>query len=101
MTEQELREGIHSAFYRIVRQLEPVPLDDFFKMTVEVTWPTGESPSGWVDFWWESVTVEIQSTVMSRREYVLDFNAKWLKDNKERTWNWVKDYIGRNLGPLT
>jgi hypothetical protein len=100
MTLQEIYEVVHSAFYRVVRDIQPVPIEYFFNLKIEETWPPGGSPSGWPDFWWESVAVEIQNAVMARREYILDFNAKWLKDNKTKTWNELVDYISRKLVPL-
>lgn len=100
MTKEELREVVHSAFYRVVRQVGPIPIEDFFNKKIEETWPQAESPSGWPDFWWESVSVEIQNAVMTRKEYILDFNAKWLKDNKTKTWEELINYIFKKLGPL-
>ena len=101
MTEEQARELVHSAFYRIVRQANPTPIDEFFEKSIEETWPDGETPSGWSDFWWESVAVEIQNAVMSRKEYVLDFDRKWLKDNKTQPWESLITFMGDNLVPLT
>ena len=100
MTIKELTEAVHSAFYRIVRQVNPMPIEDFLKNTIEETWPQEQSPSGWPDFWWESMAVEIQSAVMTRREYILDFNAKLLKESKTMTWEELINYIFNKLGPI-
>lgn len=100
MTKKQARELVHSAFYRIVRQANPTPIAEFFDKTIDETWPEGESPSGWPEFWWESVAVEIQNAIMSRKEYLRGFDRKWLKDNKESSWESLITHMGENLVPL-
>ena len=100
MTIKELRQVTHSAFYRIVRIASPLRLDDFLEATVAETMPADASPTGWPDFWWESIAVEIQSAVMTRLEYIRGFDAGWLKQNKSKPWKEVTRLAGRKLGPL-
>ncbi len=99
VTKKEARAVVHSAFYRIVRQAEPTTLTNFYNMKVEDTVPSGRPPSGWPGFWWESIAVEIQNAMITRKVYILDFNAKWLSDNKSKKWDQVLDYIGTKLVP--
>ncbi|MEM7203893.1 MAG: hypothetical protein AAF628_26755 [Planctomycetota bacterium] len=102
MNKNEAARAVHSAFYRIVRTAAaPMNLTKFFDAKIEDTWPDDNSPSGWRDFWWESVAVEIQSAAAARREYILGFGRKWLKQNKARKWSAVLDHMRENLVPLS
>jgi hypothetical protein len=98
-TEKEFREAVHSAFYRIVRIRQP-PVSEFFDRSIASTWPEGSSPSGWPDFWEESVAVEIQGAMTSRRAYLLDFHASWLKSNKAKNWETLVIHARTHLVPL-
>ena len=93
-TRQRARGVIHSAVYRVVRQLQPMSLQQFYSTKVEDTVPSGPSPTGWRGFWWVSIADEIQNGAMAYKTYILDFDGQWLKQNKNRTWNQVLDYIG-------
>jgi hypothetical protein len=97
MEEKEVRETIFSAVYRIVRILKQPTIDDFFKQTIEST--VGEiqqaAPSGWEDFWWESLATEIQTAFIARKLYILDFGKQWLKDNKAKTWEALYEYLDK------
>lgn len=94
MTEDEIKGAIYSAVYRIVRISSAPTIDDFYKQTIKDTVGPIEqsSPSGWEDFWWESLATEIQNAFISRKKYILDFDKKWLKDHEEKTWNELLNY---------
>ena len=96
----EVRRIIHTAFYRIVRVRTPPELDQFFRTAIQDTWPKERSPSGWPDYWWETVAVEIQTSVMSRGEFIRRFDGKWLKDNKNKAWQALSSHAEEWLAPL-
>ncbi len=101
ITKTDAKAIIHSAFFRVVRNVGPMPPGEFFDMTVEATLPIGRSPSGWEKFWWESIVTEIQSAFLSRRYYILDFTADFLFDNKADTWEAILTYIGTKRIPIS
>ena len=101
MTEAQFRRVVHTAFYRVVRSANPVPFNEFFDEKIEETWPTTPPPTDWSDFWFESVSVEIQSSIMARKEYLDGFSLKWLKDNQTEKWEaLVQHALQGNLVPL-
>ncbi|MCR9243527.1 MAG: hypothetical protein NXI31_00740 [bacterium] len=72
----------------------------FMESTIESTWPEDTSPSGWPDFWWESVALEIQNAVVARQEYLREFGRNWLKQNKAKKWQALLAHMAQHLGPL-
>lgn len=100
MDKEEVRGIIHSAVYRIVRQLDPIPVDNFFDKTIKETVPQGGTPSGWEDFWWESLAAEIQNAFISRKMYILGLTAKWLKERRDGKWENLISHLDDNLGPF-
>ncbi len=101
MTGQELKELIHSAVYRIIRQLEPYDIETFMHKTIKETIPSGPTPSGWPDFWWESLSVEIQAAAMARKKYLSDISAQDLKKKQDGTWFDLVDHIlDARINPL-
>jgi len=101
MTAEELRETVHSAFYRVVRNARPVSISVFFQATIESTMPTGPSPSGWPGFWWESIAVEIQNALLARRNYITGLDAGWLQAHKTKLWEELVTYANSgNISPV-
>jgi hypothetical protein len=95
----DLQGIVYSAFYRVVRSAHP-DLNAFLASTVHGSLPAGPSPTGWPDFWWESLVVEIQGSVMTRKEYISNFDKDWLAANQGQTWAQVVGVLGSNLVPL-
>lgn len=100
MNRNEAKILVHSAFFRIVRTAAPTSINKFFKSTIKDRVPTGRTPSGWPGFWWESIAIEIQTSVMARREYIIKFDTKWLANNKSKKWSHLIDHMKTNLVPL-
>ena len=101
ITKTDAKAITHAAFFRVVRNVGPMPPGEFFDMTVEATLQIGRPPSGWEKFWWESIFTKIQSAFLSRRYYILDFMADFLFDNKSDTWDAILTYIGTKRSPIS
>ncbi|OIO03873.1 hypothetical protein COY52_09120 [Candidatus Desantisbacteria bacterium CG_4_10_14_0_8_um_filter_48_22] len=92
-SEKKARELIHSAVFRIIRQAEPIPISEFFNKTIGEVMPTTPTPPGWENFWWESLAIEIQRLFILEGRYILDFDEKWLEDNKDKKWEELISYL--------
>ncbi len=97
MNEQEIKHAIYAAVWRIVRQINPPKIEEFFDQKVKDTLPTGGAPGSWENFWWESLAVEIQGAMLSRKRYITNFDYKILKDREGKKWQNIYEYIESNL----
>lgn len=95
MNAQEIKETIFAAVFRIVRTSKQPTLEEFLKCSINDTVQDNQNsnPTGWPDFWWESLHAEIQNAFIARKKYILNFDKDWLRNNKDNNWMKLYDHL--------
>ncbi len=100
MNDEEVKRTVYTAVWRIIRQLDPPPFDEFMDTTAEDTFNEANPPDEFEDFWWESIGTEIQGGVMAHRVFAGQFPPEWVRENKDKTWGEIAAHVGENLIPI-
>ena len=97
MNEDQLRDAIYFAFYRVVRVGQPLEKSVFFESTIKNTWPPTPPPSDWPSFWYEAVGLEIQQAFIDYGKYLVGFDGAWIKKNRAGKWEVLFEFAASDL----
>jgi hypothetical protein len=97
MNEDQIRDAIYHAVYRVIRIGVQPGKAAFFDAAIKDTWPPTPPPSEWPTFWYEAVGLEIQQAFIDYGKYLNTFDGAWIKKNRSEKWETLYDWAAEDL----